>query len=175
MVLLVVVVRPGQYGAAFAHLVPMSGGVLGQVPDVAGHVAGDEPPDGVAGVHGDPHRPVRRQDEAGRLQVARIVVDVRARRRGDLADIDAVPDGEAQLVLGDERGGGLLVVDGQRDDLDAEFGQRVERAGERGELRVAVRAPGPAVDQDDAVGAGEVVRQRDRAAADSGTSSGGNG
>jgi hypothetical protein len=102
------------------------------------------------------------------LQVARIVVDVRARRRGDLAGIDAVPDGEAQLVLGDERGGGFLVVDGQRDDLDAEFGKRVERAGERGELRVAVRAPGPAVDQDDAVSAGEVVRQRDRAAANSG-------
>jgi hypothetical protein len=88
-----------QQGAAFAHLVPTSGGMLGQVPDVAGHVVGDEPPDGVARVHGDPHRPVRRQDEAGRLQVVRFVVDVRARRRGDLAGVRAVPDGEAQLCL----------------------------------------------------------------------------
>ena len=88
--------------------------MLGQVPDVAGHVVGDKPPDGVAGVHGDQHRPVRRQDEAGRFQVVRFVVDVRARRRGDLAGIGAMPDGEAQLVLGDERDGGFLVVDGQR-------------------------------------------------------------
>jgi hypothetical protein len=101
------------------------------------------------------------------LQVARFVVDVRTRRCGDLAGIGAVPDREAQLVLGDERGGGLLVVDGQRDDLDAEFAKRIVRAGERGELRVAIRAPRSAVDKDDAVRAGEVVRQRDRAAANS--------
>src|SRR5690348_89303 len=97
VVLLVVVVRPGRYGAAFGRLVPTSGGVPGQVADVAGHVVGDEPADGVAGVHGDPHRPVRRQDEAGRLQIVRVVVDVRAGRRGDLAGVPAVPDGEAQL------------------------------------------------------------------------------
>jgi hypothetical protein len=96
-------------------------------------------------------------------------------RRGDLAGVRAVPDGEAQLVLGGERGGGLFVVGGQRDDLDAEFGKRVERAGERSELRVAVRVPGPAVDQDDAVRAGEVGWQRDRAAANSGDLKWGNG
>src|SRR5262252_391276 len=47
---------------------------------------------------------------------------------------------------------------------------RIARTGERRELRVAVRAPGPAVNQDDAVRVGKVVWQRDRAAANSGTS-----
>src|SRR5262249_25941601 len=53
-------------------------------------------------------------------------------------------------------------------DLHAELGQRLAGPGEGRELRVAVGAPRAAVDQDDAVGAGQIVRERNGAAADGG-------
>ena len=114
---------------------------------------GGQPADRAAGVHGGEHGAVRREDEAGRLEVARVVVEVGAGRGGDLERVGAVPDREGELVPGGERGGGRLVVHRQRDDLDAEFSQRLGGPGEGRELRVAVGAPRAAVDQDDAVGA----------------------
>jgi TetR/AcrR family transcriptional regulator, transcriptional repressor for nem operon len=78
----------------------MSGRVLLDVADEAGHVVGDQPADRAAGVHGGQHGAIRREDEAGGLEVARVVAEVGAGRGGDLERVGAVPDGEGELVPG---------------------------------------------------------------------------
>gem|GEM_PF-1211250 len=168
--------------------------MLAGVTDQPGDIVGDEPADGAGGVDGGQDRAIGREHEAGGLQVQRIVIDVGAEQGLDLAGVRAVPDREGQVVLVDERGGGGLVIDREGqvvlvdergggglvidregDDLDAEFGERVRGPGERRQLRVAVRAPGPAVNQDDTEGVSQVAGQRDGAAADGVDGEGGEG
>src|SRR6202012_2550021 len=94
--------------------------------------------------------------EAGGLEVAGIGVDECAGGLMDRGGVGAMPDGEGQLVLCDQRAGGDLVVDRQRDDFDIEPVESVSGALEGAQLRVAVRTPRAAVEQDD----GEVVCER---------------
>ena len=68
-------------------------------------------------------------------------------------------------MLGDQLLRGGLVVHGQRHDRDIYLGEAVQRPLERDELGVAVRAPGPSVEQDDAEMSGQVIRQTERTAA----------
>jgi hypothetical protein len=99
------------------------------------------------------------------LQEERIVVDERAGRIGDRRSVSAVPYREPQAVLGDELLRGGLVVHRQRHDRDIHLGEAVQRLLERAELGVAVRAPEPSVEQDDAEMSGQVIRQTERTAA----------
>ncbi|HJY58283.1 MAG TPA: hypothetical protein VJ418_18030 [Streptosporangiaceae bacterium] len=75
-----------------------------------------------------------------------------------------MPHQEPQAVLGDELPRGGLVVNRQRHDRDIHLGEAVQRLLERAELGVAVRAPGPSVEQDDAEMSGQVIRQAERTA-----------
>ena len=68
-------------------------------------------------------------------------------------------------MLGDQLLRGGLVVHRQRHDRDIDLGEAVQRPLERAELGVAVRAPGPSVEQDDAEMPGQVIRQTERTAA----------
>jgi hypothetical protein len=68
-------------------------------------------------------------------------------------------------VLVDELPRGGLIVHRQRHDRDIHLGEAVQRLLERAELGVAVRAPGPSVEQDDAEMSGQVIRQAERASA----------
>jgi len=67
-------------------------------------------------------------------------------------------------VSGDQRARGLLIVDGQGDDGDAELAQLVAGSLERAELGVAVRAPRASIEQDDSKSSREVVGQAQRRA-----------
>ena len=73
--------------------------------------------------------------------------------------VGAVADGEPQPVLGDQVLGGGFVIDRQRGHLGADVGEAVQGVLEGAELGVAVRAPGPAVEQDNAEVADQVVGQ----------------
>jgi len=75
------------------------------------------------------------------------------------AGVGAVTDGKRQAVLGDEFVGGGFVVDRQRGHFDAEAGEAVQESLERAQLGVAVQVPCPAVEQDHAAVAGQVVWQ----------------
>jgi hypothetical protein len=136
--------------------------VLAQVPDEAGDVVGDKPPDGAAGVHADDDVTRGVEHEASGLQVHRVRVDERACERGDGCCVGAIADGEGQRVLLDQGDGGLLVVDREGGDADAAVGQRLAGALEGAQLRVAVRAPSAPVEQYDAEVAGERVREGER-------------
>jgi hypothetical protein len=68
-------------------------------------------------------------------------------------------------VPGDEFLRGGLVVHRQRHDRDIHLGEAVQRPFELAELGVAVRAPGPSVEQDDAEMSGQIIRQTERTAA----------
>jgi hypothetical protein len=65
-------------------------------------------------------------------------------------------------VLGDQGGGGLLVVDRERDDPDAVVCQGLAGPLEGAQLRVAVGAPGAPVEENDGEVTGERVRDGDR-------------
>ena len=124
---------------------PSSGcGVFTQVADQADHVLGDEPADGAAGVHADHDLAGRVEDEPGGLQEAPAGVDERAGEPGDGPGVGVVPDREGQAVLGDQPGGGGLVVYRQRRDLSPGVGEAATGTLEGPQLRVAVRAPRPA-------------------------------
>lgn len=135
----------------------MVSGVGAQVAHQPGDVLRYEAADGAAGVDGVEYGAVRAEDEAGRLQVTGVVVEVRAGQGGNLLGVRAVADGECEVVLVDQRLGGWFIVDGERGDLDVECGEGVGGALERRELGGAVGAPGAPVDQYDAVVPGELV------------------
>ena len=144
-----------------------SRGVLAHVTHQPGDVVGDQPADGPAGVDADHHLARRVEDEAGGLQVHRVRIDEGAGQAGDRSRVGAEPDGKGQAVLGDEAGGGGLIIDGQGDDLDASVRQGGTGALEGAQLGVAVGTPGAAVEQHHAELAGERLRHRDgRAAGD---------
>ena len=82
--------------------------------------------------------------------------------------VGAVADRKPQPVFGDQVLGGGFVIDRQRSHLDADVGEAVQGTLECAELGVAVRAPGPAVEQDYAEVAGHVVRQAKSATASPG-------
>jgi hypothetical protein len=136
-----------------------------QVADETDDVLGDQAPDGAAGVHANHDPAAGVEHEPGRLQEQRIIVDERAGRIGDRRSVGAVPHQEPQAVLGDELPRGGLIVHRQRHDRDIHLGEAVQRLLERAELGVAVRAPGPSVEQDDAEMSGQVIRQAERTAA----------
>ena len=130
-----------------------------QVADETDDVLGDQAPDGAAGVHAD-HDPAGGvEHEPGRLQEQRVGVDEGAGYAGDGVGVGAMADRELQAMLGDQVLRGGFVVDRQRDDRDAEGGQAVAGALERAELRVAVRAPGSPVEQEDPEVAGQGTGQ----------------
>jgi len=84
--------------------------MFAQVAHHPDDILGDEPADRAAGVHADGYPAGRIEHKAGGLQVHRIRVHECPGQLGDSLGVDAVADGESQLVLGDQRGGGLLVV-----------------------------------------------------------------
>jgi hypothetical protein len=136
-----------------------------EVADEADDVLRDQAPDGAAGVHADHDPAVGVEHEPGRLQEQRIVVDERADRIGDRQRVGAVTDRKLQAMLGDQLVRGVLVVHRQRHDRDVHLGQAVKRPLERAELGVAVRAPGPSVEQHDAEVSHQGIRQTERTAA----------
>jgi uncharacterized protein len=140
------------------------GRVLAQDPDQADDVLGDEPPDGAARVHADDDLARRVEHEPGGLQVHRVGVDERPGGRGDGPRVGPVADREGQLVLGDQLGRGLLVIDRDGDDPDAVVRERLAGPLEGAQLRVAVRAPRAPVEEHDGEIAGERVRDGDRLA-----------
>jgi hypothetical protein len=106
----------------------------------AEHVVGDESSDGAAGVDRGEDPPRRIEYESRGLDVLRLPIRVRAGRCGEGVGIGAVAHAEGETELPHQRRGGRLVVDGERDHLDPERGERVVGAREARELRVAVRA-----------------------------------
>ncbi len=129
--------------------------MLAQVADEAGDVVGDEAANGAGGVDADDDGAGGVEDEAGGLEIDGVGVDEGAGEAGDGGGVGAVADGVGELVLVDEGGGGVLVVDRQGSDADAVVGEGLAGALEGAQLGVAVGAPGAAVEQDD----GEVVGQ----------------
>jgi hypothetical protein len=75
-----------------------------------------------------------------------------------------VPHRERQAVLGDELLRSGLVVHRQRHDRDIHLGEAVQRPLEGADLGVAVRAPGPSVEQETPK-CRQVIRQTERTAA----------
>src|SRR6185369_4256882 len=108
------------------------------------------------------------EDEAGRLETDRIVIDKGACDCGNGSCVGAVADREAELVLFDERLRLFLIVHRYRDDLNAFGGKFVHRSCKSGKLGVAVGTPGTAVEQNHAEAAGQIARQIDLAAAGTG-------
>ena len=115
--------------------------MLPYVAQQPGDVIGHQPADGPAGVDADHDLARRVEDEAGGLQVHRVLIDEGAGQAGDRACVGAEPDGEGQAVLGDQAGGGRFVVDRQGDDPDAGVGQGGAGALEGAQLGVAVGTP----------------------------------
>jgi catechol 2,3-dioxygenase-like lactoylglutathione lyase family enzyme len=142
-------------------------GVLPYVAHQPGDLVGDQPADGPAVADADHDLARRLEDGSGGLQVPRARIEEGAGQVGDGSRVGAEPDGKGHAVLGGEAGGGGFVIDGQGDDLDASVRQGSAGALEGGQLGVAVRAPGVAVEQHYAELAGERHRHRDgRAAGD---------
>ena len=100
------------------------------------------------------------------MQVARTVVDVGAGGSRDLLGIDAVADRKVQAVLFNQRRRVRLVVDGQGDDLESELIELRFGAGKCCKLRVALRAPRAAIDECRAIGAGQILPDRQSAVCD---------
>jgi hypothetical protein len=92
--------------------------VLADVADEPGYVVWHEPPDGSAGVDADYDLARWVENEAGGLEVHRAGVDECPGEFRDLIRVGSVPDGEGQAVLGDQGGGGGLVIDRQGGDPD---------------------------------------------------------
>src|ERR1700722_9342565 len=120
-----------------------------QVAHHSDDIVGDEPTDRSAGVDADNDPAGRVEHDAGGLQVHRIGVDECPGQRGDGLGVHAVADGKRQLVLGDQGGGGLLVVDRQGGDAYALVGQACGPL-EGAQLRVAVGAPRATEEEHDA-------------------------
>ena len=137
-----------------------SRGVLADVAHQPGDIVRDQPADGPAGVDADHDLAGRVEHEAGGLQINRLRVEEGTGQAGDRACVRAESDREGQAVLGDEAGGGGLIVDRQGDDPNADVGQSAAGALEGAQLRVAIRTPGATVEQHYAELAGERLRHR---------------
>jgi hypothetical protein len=81
------------------------------------------------------------------LQVHRARIDEGTGQASDGARVGAEPDRKGQAVLGDETGGGGLIVDRQGDDPDADVGQGGAGALEGAQLGIAVGTPRAPVEQ----------------------------
>ena len=148
--------------------------MFAQVADQADDVARDESSDRAAGIHADHHPAVWVKHEPGRLEVHRVVVD-------EGTGVAAIAWASALWPTGNRSPRLAIrswVVASSSTDSAATWtpisARSVQRALECAELGVAVRAPGPAVEQDYAEVAGHVVRQAKSATAGRATVSGGN-
>lgn len=86
----------------------------------------------------------------------------------DPVRVGTMPHGEAQAILFDGFRRRRLVVDRERGNPDAGFGQLAARALEAAELGGAVGAPRAAVEEDDAERTGEAIGEAKRPAAERG-------
>src|SRR4051794_1857594 len=118
-----------------------------EVADQSEHVFWEEATDRAAGVNAHDHASIAVEDETGGLEVERLRVDERARRCGDGAGIGTVPDRKGKSVLRDQRLSGGFVIDRYRNDPDACVDEIIRSPLKCAQLRVAVGAPRPPVEQ----------------------------
>src|SRR5215469_16610366 len=122
-----------------------------EIGDHADDVFGDQSANRTAGIDSVQDLAVRSQQEPRRLKVARRLVDVRPGDGRYLVSIGATANRETQLEFCDRTDRRGFVVDGQRDNLDARFGELFARTLKARELSLTVRTPCPAIEQNDTV------------------------
>lgn len=136
-----------------------------EIDDHSDDVVGNQPADRPARIDRVQDGAVRSEEKSGRLQVARLLVGIGAGESRNLAGIGAMPYGKAQPVFLDRFARRGLVVDRERDDRDAGLGHLLGCSLEAGELSDAIGAPGTAIEEDYAEGAGEPIGKTKRPAA----------
>jgi hypothetical protein len=117
-----------------------------QIGDHADDVFGDQSANRTAGIDSVQDLAVRRQQEPRRLKIARRLVGIRPGDGRYLVSIGAMAERKTQLEFFDRADRRGFVVNGQRDNLDARFGELFARTLKARELSLTVRTPCPPIE-----------------------------